>query len=400
MTGALNDNLEQRLAELTAWPGGETQVWRRALKAAPTPPRALFQWMWSWKVAAGAAVLALMVTAAAVNWPHRPSKTEVAMSNGRGVGQAFYIHANDDPGIWPEALGHQYRRPLAQTPASLAPAEQVRRGAALHQADKAPATIQAEATTPKRLRSSSSPDAEAPKDVAGTPPLLARHVIRKATIELKTDDVRAVFLKAAMVLNAARGEYVESSELTGTGKEAQAHLTLRVASDRLDDVLNQLRQLAEVRSERVEGQDVTAQVVDIEARLRNEQRVETELLQLLEKRQDAPLKEVLELRDKIAQIREEIEKLTAQRDQLSRLVSLATVLVLIRPGDAPMTQGADLGTYFTRKCRTAWIDGVQFLADTLAGLLSVLVGGLIWWVIAVVVIVVISRWKRRKARTA
>jgi hypothetical protein len=97
-----------------------------------------------------------------------------------------------------------------------------------------------------------------------------RHVVRKATIELVTDDVAAVFVKCTQLLSEAHGEFIESSSLSGSGIDAKANLTLRVAASRLSAVLNDLRGMGTVRSEDSRGEDVTSQVVDIEARLRNE----------------------------------------------------------------------------------------------------------------------------------
>ncbi len=227
---------------------------------------------------------------------------------------------------------------------------------------------------------------------------LDRHVIRKATIELLTADVRATFLKATQLLSEARSEYLEASSLTGTGDEMQASLTLRVAADRLSEVLNQLRQLGEVRSEDSRGEDVTSQVVDLDARLRNERRIETELLELLEKRDDAPLKEILELRNHINRVRQSIERLTAQQQRLSRLVSLASILVIIRAEDAPQPEPEPepaLGKYFSDSVGTSWTSGLRFLSDTIANLLRVLVGGVIWWVLLTVAILAITRHHRQ-----
>jgi hypothetical protein len=223
-----------------------------------------------------------------------------------------------------------------------------------------------------------------------------RHVVRKATIEFLTDDVRAAFLEAAFIINEADGEYVQDSSLTGSGKDAQANLTLRVAAQRLPEVMNALRELGEVQSEKVAGQDVTTQAVDLEARLRNEQRVETELLELLEKRQNAPLKEILELRNTLSRVRGEIERLTAQRERLSRLVSLATVLVIIRAEEAPPDDAqSSVVAYFSKGLKNAWKKGLIFLADTCGLLLSVLVGGLIWWILLVLVFGAVRHYRRR-----
>lgn len=222
-----------------------------------------------------------------------------------------------------------------------------------------------------------------------------RAVIRKATIELAVDDVRAAFSKAALVISEARGEYVESSSLTGEGPRTQGQLTLRVAAARLSAVLDELRQLGTVRAEKSGGEDVTAQVVDLDARLRNEQRVEAELLELLEKRADAPLEDLLRLRESLNTVRQAIERLTGERERLGRLVDLATVLVIIRPVDGEPAAAVPLSDYFTKNIAAAWRSGLRFLADTVANLLAVLVGGLIWWVLAIVAIIAVARLRRR-----
>ena len=234
-----------------------------------------------------------------------------------------------------------------------------------------------------------------PRQLSNVEPI-ARQVIRKATMELLTDDVHATFLKATQLLSEARSEYLEASSLTGTGDEMQASLTLRVTADRLSEVLNQLRQLGEVRSEDSRGEDVTSQVVDLDARLRNERRIETELLELLDNRDDAPLKEILDLRNHINRVRQSIERLTAQQHRLSRLVSLATILVIIRAEDAPKAEPEPaLGKYFSDSVGTSWTSGLRFLSDTIANLLRVLVGGVIWWVLLTVAILAITRHHRQ-----
>jgi hypothetical protein len=221
-----------------------------------------------------------------------------------------------------------------------------------------------------------------------------RFVVRKATLELETPNVAGTFAKVAHAVSLARGEYVQESSISGEGRHASARLTLRVAADRLSECLNELRGLGTVTSERTSGEDVTTQMVDLEARLRNEQRIEVELLELLERRSEAPLKEILELRDSLSSVRQSIERMTAQREHLSRLVSLATVLVIIQSGEAPEVQ-AGLGDYFARNLATAWTGGVRMLADSLAWLVTVAVGGLPWWILLAVVTWLLIRWHRR-----
>ncbi len=227
-------------------------------------------------------------------------------------------------------------------------------------------------------------------------PVADRQVARKATVELATGDVRAAFLKAAQLVSVARGEFVESSSLTGEGTGATAELTMRVAAERLSDVLNDLRALGDVRSEKSDGEDVTTQAVDLEARLSNERQVERELLELMERRPEDPLKDILAMRQQLAVVRQSIEVLEASRTRLARLVELATVLVIIRHEEPPPEKkDAGLGRYFSERIAQSWFGGLRFLTDSVAWTLRVLVGGLAWWLALVGAVLVLRHWRRQ-----
>lgn len=221
-----------------------------------------------------------------------------------------------------------------------------------------------------------------------------RRVVRKASVELRTSDVRAAFVKVQMLVSEAGGEYIENSAISGEGEQMQADLTLRVSAARVSEVLNALRDIGNVLSQQLSGEDVTAQVVDLDARLSNERRVEAELLELLDTRKDAELKDVLELRRNIGEVREQIERLQGQQQHLARLVSLATVLVIIRhdgqPKAAPEQPG--IGAYFVDVMKSAWENGVTGLADSIAWIAATLLGGLIWWTIAAIALW--TAWRR------
>ncbi|MCA9289605.1 MAG: DUF4349 domain-containing protein, partial [Phycisphaerales bacterium] len=211
------------------------------------------------------------------------------------------------------------------------------------------------------------------------------------------------FLKAQHVISPARSEYVEASSLSGEAERARGSLTLRVEASRLSDVLNALHELGVVHAEQASGEDVTDQVIDIEARLRNEQRIETELLELLDRRDNAPLEDVMALRDRIAMVRSTIERLVARRDGLDRLVSLATVLVIIAPNDdapAPEPETTSIGDYFGAALASGWDRSLRTLADSLGGAMRFIIGGLLWWTIAVGALLVAHAALRRRVNAA
>lgn len=254
-------------------------------------------------------------------------------------------------------------------------------------------------------RSDSSPSAPGAADQSVQPADAAqpRLVARKAAIDLRTLDVSGVFSKAAFIVSEASGEYVESSALTGAAEHASGTLTLRVRAERLSVVLNELRKLGDVASETTSGDDVTDRAVDLESRIRNEERVEAELLELLAKRDEAPLKEILELRDSLSRVRGSIEIMRAQRDRLSNLVSLATILVHIRHGEAdePEPSGG-LWTYITDRFERTVSGAARALVDSLLWILGLLIAGALWWLIlaAAVVGIVVLRRRNLRARAA
>jgi len=110
-------------------------------------------------------------------------------------------------------------------------------------------------------------------------------------------------------------------------------LTLRVPADRFDAVRTSLAGLGTVEQEQLRGEDVTAQIVDFDARLKSLQ-AEEEALRTLVGRATA-VGEVLQVQSQLFDVRQQVERTQAQRDQLSQQASLATIHVsLHEPGVA------------------------------------------------------------------
>lgn len=224
-----------------------------------------------------------------------------------------------------------------------------------------------------------------------------RQVVRKASIDLKTDDVRGLYLKVLKITpNEAVGEYVEQTQIYDHENAPTAYLTLRVRSERLAEVLNTLRGMAEVLREETNASDITSQVVDLEARLRNERRIEQELLDLLEKRKGSPLQDLLKLSESLSAVRERIEILVAQQQQMQHQVALATVVVSIQR-TAQQTKIDGFAAQLKNKLSSAWSDGGYYLISSVAMLVRVLIGGLIWWIILCLGLWLLHRWYLKRA---
>lgn len=377
------DQLESRLREATTWSESSMQIWKRALATQQKSVSRNFgivafaKRRWFVLVSGSAAAcLALILLSTSSATRLRFSGTLAGLGVGGGAstsqpGESFGTDSYDFLNEKNLSYAYQYQ-PTVRTSSPRSAGEP---------------------TFPLMADANPYKKGQVASPVANT-----RHVIHKATLELTTPDVRAAFLKAGLILNEGLGEHVQDSSLTGAGNDATATLTLRVVASRLSEVSNALRELGVVISERRDGQDVTGQVIDVEARLRNEHRVEKELLELFDQRKDAPLKDVLDLRQKLSEVRAGIEQLVAQRDHLSRLVSLATVLVIIRTGEKPPEEPKVEGLwhYFGESIKHAWRGGLRGLADTVAALVGIFVGGLIWWILLIVALLLLRRYVRNR----
>ena len=175
---------------------------------------------------------------------------------------------------------------------------------------------------------------------------------------------------------------MQASDVSG-GRSLRA--TLRVPAARLDETVRSLRSLGHVADESQSGEDVTEQVRDIEARLKNSRNTEQRLADVLRNR-TGRVADILEVEREIARVREEIERMDAQRLNLERQVEYSTVTVQVTERRQATL---DLGPMPIRtQLRNAFVDGVKEAYQTLIAALVWFLGvapvlllwtALLWW---------------------
>lgn len=171
--------------------------------------------------------------------------------------------------------------------------------------------------------------------------------------------------------------------------------TLRIPAAQLDTFLSALRKLGHVDSESQSGEEVTRQVIDLQARLDNARHTEQRLAELLQNR-TGKLSDVLAVEEQIDRVRGEIEQLQAERDSLSHQIAFASLdFKLAEEYRAPLT--ADHSSLSTR-LRNAAVDGYRGLADFAIGTVLFLLayGPRLLILAAIVFFVARAIWERKK----
>lgn len=159
-----------------------------------------------------------------------------------------------------------------------------------------------------------------------------RMVVKKAEMTVRVEDVAAA-VQNVNQLATANGGYVESSNRQGNETTLpRATISLKVAAPKFDSAMNALRALGVVRSEVSSGEDVTAQYADVVARIKVMEAEEQSYLGMLRKAQN--LGEVMELKTRIAEIRQIVEGQRAQAASLKNLASLSSIKVHLEQKEA------------------------------------------------------------------
>jgi hypothetical protein len=196
-----------------------------------------------------------------------------------------------------------------------------------------------------------------------------RAVIRKAIIAVRVTDVE----KADKALDKETDEfggYVDSANSTDLASDTpQMDVTVRVPVSKFDLALGKFEALGVELSKSVNSEDVTGQIVDLDARLRTLGAEEETYRNILRKTTD--MSQVIQLQDKLTEVRTQMESMSSQRKTLGGLAALSTIQVhlersaeVVRPSTDPSWLSQTWGESTTRLgsvLRTGAVGGIWFL---------------------------------------
>lgn len=206
-----------------------------------------------------------------------------------------------------------------------------------------------------------------------------RDIIRTGAASLRVRSVPDAFESVRQIATAAGGMVADSS-FTGSGDDQSASLTVRVPVDRFGDVVAKLREVAvEVDSITTGSTDVTEQVTDIEATLRNLRAVEAQYVQLLSR--TGSINEVLAVQDRLNQVRLQIDRTEARRQSLASRAAMSTITVSLRPVGTGV-RGEGIGV----AVREAWAGSLALLGTIVTTAVVAVV--YLWWAVPFVALAV------------
>jgi Domain of unknown function (DUF4349) len=203
-----------------------------------------------------------------------------------------------------------------------------------------------------------------------------QRIIKTGEVAIEVETVSTA-LARVRALAVELGGYVGDSQ-AGT-LDQSATLTLRIPATRFGDALVALHELdGEVIAEATREQDVTSQIVDLEARIANLEASEASYRLLLDRAER--IEDVLAVQSRLDEVRGQIEQLKAQLENVSGQADLSTLTVTLIPRPQPIATQSE-----------NWDPGAELnkALASLVGLGQGIANGVIWFVIVWVPILLI-----------
>ena len=206
-----------------------------------------------------------------------------------------------------------------------------------------------------------------------------RKIIRTGELRFEVSDLDAA--RATLLDRVGQaGGYVEGDDRSDWGNALAMTLRVRIPAEKFDAFVKGLDGLGELQSQSINAQDVTAEWVDVEARLKAKKEVEARFLEIV--KQAKTVTEVLEVERELGNVRAEIESMEARMKSLRDQVSMSTLTITCT---RPQARSDSFSPHIGVAVKEGWNNLLRFF-----------VGLLYIWPFALAFVILLAWWVRRR----
>jgi hypothetical protein len=151
-----------------------------------------------------------------------------------------------------------------------------------------------------------------------------RLIIKTAKMSMVVEDVNE---SVAEVIEYAEknGGFVVYSNVYKQGIAPYGEVSVKIPVDKLDQGVEDIKMMGDVKSQRVDGRDVTEEFVDLDAQISNLRAVERRYLDILNKAER--IEDILAVERELTQTRSNIERIEGRMKYLQQSADLSTLTV-------------------------------------------------------------------------
>ncbi len=265
------------------------------------------------------------------------------------------------------------------------------RSPTVNKALQAPAAENSIAGAPidqKRAADQTEADSASPSTVPKQQPQL----VKTGTVTVTVDSVAQTIEKITAIARQQQGDLLELQDQLpqDPGSHHTALLQIRVPQQNLEATVKALTQLGTVQQQSISAEDVSSQLVDNQARLRNLRKTEATLLEIMNR--SGSVADVLQVAQELSNVRNSIEQVDAQLKDLQNRVAYSVLTINLQQATTTMPAQPEL----QKQVQETWKQSTHSVGEFTVGLMKL---GL--WLLAyspylfmlILVAVVMRRWR-------
>jgi archaellum component FlaC len=150
-------------------------------------------------------------------------------------------------------------------------------------------------------------------------------LIKRAELSLRLESIDKMMVQLRQIVQSKQGDIYDFQDdrSLDNDRHRQATLVLKVPGQVLDATVAEIAKLGRVESQGVKSEDVTQQIVDTDARLKNLRQQEDLTRKIMER--SGSVRDILAVSKELSAIREQIEQLDASVKNLRQQVAYSTI---------------------------------------------------------------------------
>ncbi len=222
-------------------------------------------------------------------------------------------------------------------------------------------------------------------------------IVRSAQLTVTMKDFDLARKSVDDILKRHHGYIGDLIVNTPNGSARSINAKLRIPSAQLDSALAALKALGRVEAEAQNGEEVTQQYVDLNARLSNARKTQQRLIEIQRDR-TGKLSDVLSVELQISRVQGDIEQMEAQLKTMKNQVSFASLDLTI--SEQYKAELKVVPPSLGDQLRNAGIDGIRSIRDTVVSVLFWLLSTgpiLLFWIFVLFLPARLA-WKKVRAR--
>lgn len=219
-----------------------------------------------------------------------------------------------------------------------------------------------------------------------------KKIIKEGEISIEANNIKAARKALTDSLTKLGGYVDEESENNDESNSRKNYvLSIRIPAQHFERFLSAVSSAADhIESKSIRIKDVTTEFIDITTRLKNKTLLEDRYKALLQKA--TKMADVLEVEDKLTEIRTDIETTQGQLNYLNKQVAYSSLQITLF---SKSISGKNEGNSFDYRFTNALSDSWQLIQSLFFGLIT-------YWplvLIIILIVVLFRRWRRRKIKS-